>query len=71
MVEENFRRAMLVSRGDLAIFVERPISAGFISACAILVVAQIFFSLRAALGKQTLEELQPVVGAGMPILEDD
>ena len=25
--EENFRRAMLISRGDLGVFVERPISA--------------------------------------------
>ena len=25
MVEENFRRALLLSRGDLAVFVERPI----------------------------------------------
>ncbi len=30
--EENFRRAMLISRGDLAVFVERPISAVFIVA---------------------------------------
>ena len=32
MVEENFRRALLLSRGDMAIFVDRPISAGFIYA---------------------------------------
>ncbi len=37
MMEEQFRRAMLMSRGDLAIFVERPISAVLIVAtCAIL-----------------------------------
>jgi TctA family transporter len=30
MMEENFRRAMLMSRGDFAIFVDRPISAGLI-----------------------------------------
>ena len=30
--EENFRRAMLISRGDIAVFVERPISAVFIGA---------------------------------------
>jgi TctA family transporter len=28
--EENFRRAMLISRGDLGVFVERPISAVFV-----------------------------------------
>jgi TctA family transporter len=41
MLEENFRRAMLLSRGDLAVFVERPISAGFVGACALLVMFQV------------------------------
>ncbi|MGN6581304.1 MAG: tripartite tricarboxylate transporter permease [Bordetella sp.] len=41
MVEENFRRALLLSRGDLGIFVERPISAWFIGACALLLLLQI------------------------------
>jgi TctA family transporter len=41
MVEENFRRALLLSRGNLGIFVERPISAWFIGACALLLVLQI------------------------------
>ena len=31
MVEENFRRAMLLSRGDITVFVQRPISAVFIA----------------------------------------
>ncbi|HEY9460317.1 MAG TPA: tripartite tricarboxylate transporter permease, partial [Paralcaligenes sp.] len=30
MIEENFRRALLLSRGDIMVFVERPISAWFI-----------------------------------------
>ncbi len=37
MVEENFRRALLLSRGELSIFVERPISLGFIVACVLLI----------------------------------
>jgi TctA family transporter len=41
MVEENLRRALLLSRGNLGIFVERPISAWFIGACALLLVLQI------------------------------
>jgi putative tricarboxylic transport membrane protein len=41
MVEENFRRALLLSRGDLTIFLTRPISAMFIVACALLVLAQV------------------------------
>jgi len=46
--EENFRRAMLISRGDLAVFVERPISAVFIAICVILIGGQIYFRLRGA-----------------------
>jgi putative tricarboxylic transport membrane protein len=45
-VEENFRRALLLSRGDLSVFVTRPISAAFIGICALLVIAQIAFWLR-------------------------
>ncbi|HEU0231074.1 MAG TPA: tripartite tricarboxylate transporter permease [Burkholderiaceae bacterium] len=41
MMEQNFRRALLLSRGDLATFIERPISAWFIGACALLIAAQI------------------------------
>jgi TctA family transporter len=46
MLEENFRRAMLLSHGDLAVFVERPVSAGFVGACALLASAQLFAWLR-------------------------
>ena len=45
-VEENFRRAMLISRGDLGIFVQRPISALFVTLCVLLIAAQIYFRLR-------------------------
>jgi putative tricarboxylic transport membrane protein len=45
-VEENFRRSMLLSRGNLAIFVERPISAAFVLLCVLLIGAQLFFYLR-------------------------
>lgn len=41
MVEENFRRALLLSRGDMAIFITRPISAGFVYASLLLVGVQI------------------------------
>ncbi|MGE8614023.1 MAG: tripartite tricarboxylate transporter permease, partial [Achromobacter veterisilvae] len=46
MVEENFRRALLLSRGDLAVFVERPISAWFIAASALLIALQVWAFLR-------------------------
>lgn len=45
-VEENFRRALLLSRGDLAIFVDRPISAAFIAVCALVVTGQVFLASR-------------------------
>ncbi|MFI5281124.1 MAG: tripartite tricarboxylate transporter permease [Gemmatimonadales bacterium] len=43
--EENFRRAMLISRGDILVFIERPISAVFIALCTILIVGQLYFRL--------------------------
>jgi putative tricarboxylic transport membrane protein len=51
--EENFRRAMLISRGDFAVFVERPISAVFVGLCVILIGAQIIVRLRSG---KTVEE---------------
>jgi TctA family transporter len=48
MLEENFRRAMLLSRGDLMVFVQRPISAWFIGACTLLILAQVVAHLRKA-----------------------
>lgn len=49
MVEENFRRAMLLSRGSFGIFIDRPISATIIAIIVLLLGAQMFFSLRARL----------------------
>jgi TctA family transporter len=49
LVEENFRRALLLSRGDMRVFFERPISATFMTACIVLVVGQLVFALRARL----------------------
>jgi putative tricarboxylic transport membrane protein len=53
MMEENLRRAMLVSRGDPSVFVTRPISLGFIVATVlilILVAAPAVSRRRVALG---------------------
>jgi TctA family transporter len=46
MLEENFRRAMLLSRGDIGVFVQRPISAWFIAACSLLILAQVVAYVR-------------------------
>jgi TctA family transporter len=38
MMEENLRRALLLSRGDWSTFVSRPLSAGLLIAAAMLIV---------------------------------
>ncbi|RZI54327.1 MAG: tripartite tricarboxylate transporter permease [Pseudomonas sp.] len=38
MMEENLRRALLLSRGDWSVFVTRPISLGLLAAAALLLV---------------------------------
>ena len=38
MMEENLRRALLLSRGDWATFVTRPLSSGLLIAAALLIV---------------------------------
>ena len=38
MMEENLRRAMLLSRGDPFVFMQRPISAGLLIAAALLIL---------------------------------
>jgi putative tricarboxylic transport membrane protein len=52
MIEENFRRALLLSRGDMAIFVQQPISAVILGIIVLLVAAQAFFALRVRAGKE-------------------
>jgi TctA family transporter len=46
MMEENFRRAMLLSNGSLSVFVERPISAVFLSLATVMAIAQIYVYTR-------------------------
>ncbi len=38
MMEENFRRSLLLSRGDFSVFFTRPISLGLLIAAVALVV---------------------------------
>jgi TctA family transporter len=46
MLEENFRRAMVLSRGSFATFVQSPISASLLGLIALLVVLNLVLSLR-------------------------
>jgi putative tricarboxylic transport membrane protein len=45
-LEENFRRTLLVSHGDVGAFIDRPISAVLLGISALLIVSQIFVWLR-------------------------
>jgi TctA family transporter len=47
MMEENFRRAMYISRGDPLVFLERPISALLLVMAVILLVILVLPSIRA------------------------
>ena len=46
MMEEHLRRAMLLSRGDVMVFVERPISASMLAIAAVALIAMLLPSLR-------------------------
>ena len=66
MVELNFRRALIMSHGELSTFVVRPLSATFLAMSVLLLSAQIFFWLRRT-GRGRPDEAI----AGMPRAEDD
>ncbi|MDB5965000.1 MAG: protein of unknown function transrane, partial [Polaromonas sp.] len=46
MMEENLRRALLLSRGDWSVFVTRPISAGLLAAGALLLIIVLLPSVK-------------------------
>ncbi len=46
MVEENLRRALLLSRGDMMTFVERPISASILAVTAVLLVWTVWSAIK-------------------------
>ena len=47
LMEENLRRALLISRGDPMVFVQEPISLGFLIASALLLVVGAAPAIRA------------------------
>jgi putative tricarboxylic transport membrane protein len=56
MMEENLRRALLLSRGDWSVFLTRPLSAGLLSAAALLVVIVALPSIKAKRKEAFVEE---------------
>ena len=70
MVEENFRRALLLSRGDMMVFLEKPISAGFMAICALLILAQLYFSARGAWRGRAASSAKASPNSAMPVMEE-
>ncbi len=56
LMEENLRRAMIISRGDPIIFITRPISAGFLIVTALLLIFMILPSFRKKRKEATIED---------------
>jgi putative tricarboxylic transport membrane protein len=56
MMEENLRRAMLLSRGDWSVFVTRPLSAGLLSAAVLLVIIVALPSIKKKRAEAFVEE---------------
>ena len=46
MMEENLRRALLLSRGDWTTFVTRPLSSGLLIAAALMLVVVMLPSIK-------------------------
>jgi putative tricarboxylic transport membrane protein len=58
LMEENLRRALLISRGDPTVFFTRPISAGFLIATILLLVVMILPAVRKKREQVLAEESQ-------------
>jgi putative tricarboxylic transport membrane protein len=46
LMEENLRRALIISRGEMTTFIERPISAGLLAMAVILLVLAVLPAIR-------------------------
>ncbi|MCW8085362.1 tripartite tricarboxylate transporter permease [Sabulicella glaciei] len=62
LMEEHLRRAMLLSRGDPTVFMERPISASFLAVAAILLL-WVAFGLVRGMVRRAPAPSTPVAGA--------
>ena len=56
MMEENLRRALLLSRGDWSVFVTRPISAGLLAGAALLLVIVLLPAVKSKREEAFVEE---------------
>ena len=56
MMEENLRRALLLSRGDWSVFVTRPLSASLLAAALVLLVIVTLPSIKSKREEAFVEE---------------
>ncbi len=56
MMEENLRRALLLSRGDWSVFVSRPLSAGLLAAALLLLIIVLLPSVKKSREEVFVEE---------------
>ena len=56
MMEENLRRALLLSRGDPGTFIERPISAVVLALCAALLLWTLYTALKRGMKRREQEQ---------------
>lgn len=62
LMEENLRRALLLSRGDMATFIDRPISMWLLIISGLILAWSFFGSFRSHLRKKTLAKEQAAAG---------
>jgi putative tricarboxylic transport membrane protein len=63
-LEENLRRALLISRGDPTVFVTRPISLGFLIGAVIFLVVIAWPEIRKMLASRTAAQAEEAGGTG-------
>jgi TctA family transporter len=56
MMEENLRRALLLSRGDWSTFATRPISASLLVACVLLMLVVLVPAVKSKREEAFVEE---------------
>jgi putative tricarboxylic transport membrane protein len=64
MIESSYRRSLVLSQGDHAIFLRDPVSAGLLAAAVLLMLASVARNWYAGRKQKRLLEEQPEPGTG-------
>jgi putative tricarboxylic transport membrane protein len=70
MLEENFRRALLLSRGNFGAFVTRPISGTLLGLIAVFILWQIASFFLQMRKKRAIRSLGLQLPSGQPVLHE-